>query len=301
MAQSIKNVMIIGAGGLFGSHVFAALQAEPSFNVSVLSRKCSKSTFSSGIKVYKVDDEYPIDQLAEAFTGQDALVSTIPGRPYTAHLRMIEAAVQAGVKRFIPTEYGNNTCVAAGELVPLYADKAKVVANLKSQESTGLTWTAIHTGQFFDWGLESGWLDYDIKKQSAVIYDSGDKRWSTTNIGTASAAIVKVLLTPGETQNRPVHVASFTLSQNQLLKALEKATAATWEVRKMTSEEALKKASDLGNQDHSEGLKLQILMLLYADNVDRGADFEKDGLLDNEMLQLPEEDLAEVVEQVIKQ
>ncbi|KAK7427004.1 hypothetical protein QQZ08_006431 [Neonectria magnoliae] len=53
MAQSIKKSNY-GCRWPLGSHVFAALQAESSSNVSVLSRKCSKSTFVSDIKVYKV-------------------------------------------------------------------------------------------------------------------------------------------------------------------------------------------------------------------------------------------------------
>jgi hypothetical protein len=289
------------AGGLFGSELFAALQSEASFSLSVLTRKSSKSTFPANIKVHTLDDDYPISQLVEAFAGQDALVSALPGRPYTVHLRIIDAAIQAGVKRFIPSEYGNNTCAAASEFVPLYEDKAKVIAYLKSKESTGLTWTAVHSGQFFDWGLESGWLDYDLKNKKVTIYDSGNKAWSTSTLGTASAAVAKVLLKPEETKNRPVFVASFTLSQRQLLAALEKASGSTWQVENMTSEEAVTKAKELGKQDKSEGLKLLVLQLLYADDADRGADFEKDDLLDNKLLELPTEDLTEVVERVVKQ
>ncbi|KAJ5546768.1 isoflavone reductase family protein [Penicillium frequentans] len=301
MAQVIENVMVMGAGGLFGTEVLSALQKEGSFNLSILSRKSSRSSFPSHIKVHTVDDDYPIDQLIDAFKGQDALVSTLPGRPYTVHLRMIDAAIQAGVKRFIPTEYGNNTCAAAAELVVLYAEKAKVIAYLKTKESTGLTWTAIHTGQFFDWGLESGWLDYYLKERLVTIYDSGDKPWSTSTLGTASAAVVKVLLKPEETTNRPIYVASFTVSQRQVLEALEKATGTTWEVQRMSSEDALKKAAELDTKDYSDGLKLLVLMLLYADDKDRGANFEKDGLLCNKLLGLPEEDLTEVVNRVVKQ
>ncbi|KAJ6006332.1 isoflavone reductase family protein [Penicillium sp. IBT 35674x] len=301
MAQVTKHVMLMGAGGLFGTEVLSALQTDGSFNLSVLSRKSSKSTFPSHIKVYKIDDDYPIDQLVNAFKGQDALVSTLPGRPYTVHLRMIDAAIQAGVKRFIPTEYGNNTCAAAAELVTLYAEKAKVIAYLKTKESTGLTWTAIHTGQFFDWGLESGWLDYHLKEKRVIIYDSGDKPWSTSTLGTASAAVVKVLLKPDETANRPIYVASFTVSQRQVLEVLEEATGTTWEVQRMSSEHALNKAAELDTKDYSDGLKLLILMLLYADDADRGADFKKDGLLCNELLGLPEEDLTEVIHRVVKQ
>lgn len=300
MAQKLTNVMAMGAGGLFGSEVFAALTSEPSFNISILTRKSSKSTFPSKYKVIQVDDDYPLNQLVDAFRGQDALVSTLPGRPYTVHLRMIDAAIQAGVKRFIPSEYGNNTCPAAAELVSLYGDKAKVIDYLKAKEETGLTWTAIHTGQFFDWGLEDGWLDYYLKEKRTLVYDSGDRPWSTTNIGTAAAAVAKVLLKPDETKNKPIFVASFTVTQNQVLRQLEKATGSDWQVDRITSEEAIRKAKDMDNRDYSDGLKLLILTLMYADAPDRGGDFRKDGLLCNELLGLPEENLAETVGRIVK-
>ncbi|KAJ6007632.1 isoflavone reductase family protein [Penicillium herquei] len=299
MAQPIKNVMIMGAGGLFGTEVLAALQREDAFNLSILSRKSSKSIFPPGIKVKQVDDDYPLHQLLEAFQGQDALVSTLPGRPYTVHMRMIDAAIQAGVKRFIPTEYGNNTCTAAAELVTLYEGKAKVATYLKSKESTGLTWTAIHTGQFFDWGIESGWLDYHLEEKRVTIYDSGDKMWSTTNIGTAATAVAKVLLNPEKTNNKALFVASFTVSQRQVLEALEKETGTAWKVDTMSSADALKRAAELDDKDYSDGLKLLILMLLYADDTDRGANFEKFGL-SNELLGLPEESLTEVINRIVK-
>jgi len=69
----------------------------------------------------------------------------------------------------------------------------------------------------------------------------------------------------------------------------------------MTEEAALEKAKRLDNKDHYEGLKLFILMLLYADSTDRGANFEKDGLLCNKLLELPEENLSEVIARVVKQ
>lgn len=249
------------------------------------------------MKIYTINDDYPDTQLIEAFTGQDALVSALPGPKSSIHLRMIDAAIKAGIKRFIPSEFGNNTCVAASESVPLYTDKAKVVAYLKSMESTGLTWTAIHTGQFLDWGLESGWFDFDLEKKEAVIYDSGNKAWSTSTLKTASEAVVKVLLKPEETKNRPVFVSSFTLSQRQLLKVLEEVTGSEWKIETISEKEALRKAEEL---DEEGALKLKIWLLLCSDRMDRGANFEKDGVLNNELLGLPVEELREVVKRIVK-
>ncbi|KAH7308471.1 isoflavone reductase family protein [Stachybotrys elegans] len=299
MPARIQKVILLGAGGLLGTEVLAAFEADASFDLTLLVRKSSKSTFPPHLKIVKVDHDSPHHQLVQAFTGQDAVVLAIPGRPVALHMRIIDAAVEAGVKRFIPSEFGNNTCTAASELCPLYADKAKTAAYLKSKEATGMTWTAIHTGQFFDWGIRADWLDYYLNKKRAIIYDSGNKLWSTTNVGTAAAAVVKVLHKPEETVNRAVFVASFTVSQNQVLNALQAATGVEWETRRMTSVEALKKAERLDNEEYSIGLKLRILMLLYAEDADRGANFEKDGLLDNKLLGLPEENLEDTIQRIL--
>lgn len=95
-------------------------------------------------------------------------------------------------------------------------------------------------------------------------------------------------------------MASFTVSQLEVLQALEKATGSKWKVEKITSEAALEKAKKLDNKDHSEGLELLTLMLLYTDGPDKGANFEKDGLISNQLLGLPTEDLSEVIAQVVK-
>lgn len=64
---------------------------------------------------------------------------------------MIDAAVEAGVKRFIPSDYGSvaeNPEAAA--LDSRKGDCESIVEHLRSKESTGLTWTALITGLFFD-------------------------------------------------------------------------------------------------------------------------------------------------------
>jgi len=67
-------------------------------------------------------------------------------------MKVIDAAVKAGVKRFIPSEYGIDTSLQhVPELVPPAKGKQEVVAYLKTKEQEGLSWTAICVGAFFDW------------------------------------------------------------------------------------------------------------------------------------------------------
>lgn len=119
--------------------------------MSVLSRTGSKSKYSSHIKVLEVDESWPEDQLAAAFKGQDAVVQVAFADPAKAKT-LIDAAIKAGVKRIIPSEFGidNSDPAVAGRL-QFFAQKNEVLEYLRSKESTGLTWSGIIPGAFFDW------------------------------------------------------------------------------------------------------------------------------------------------------
>lgn len=71
----------------------------------------------------------------------------------------MDAAVQSGVKRFLPSEFScNSQDGAVIELLPLFQQKADVIQYLKSKESTGLTWTSLVTSLLFDWVCPIGWI-----------------------------------------------------------------------------------------------------------------------------------------------
>jgi len=255
------------------------------------------------VKVLSVPDDYPLSNLTKALQGQDAVVSALPATDATLSNRIVDACIAAKVKRYIPSEFGNGTCEAAIEQVPLYIQKAEVARYLDeaTRDRDGLTWSSIDCGQFFDWGLKEQWLDFDLEKKEVTIYDSGDKRWSTTCIGTVGIAVAKVLAKPLDDENvrnKKLLISSFTTSQNEVLKMLEDQDKAArkWTVKKMTSIEALEKAKTASDSD---ALKLRILVLLYADAKDNGTEFEKDVRWANELLGLEKEDLRSVIEKIL--
>lgn len=152
MSSTIKNVIIIGAGGHLGPTILSAFTSDPHFTVSILTRNSSTSTFPPNIKVFRVDDDYPEAELLEAFKGQDAVISTMATASLKLQNDIIDAAVKAGVKRFVPSEFGSDTLnEKALEILPQYfAGKIAAVEYLKGKEKDGLTWTAVVTGSFFE-------------------------------------------------------------------------------------------------------------------------------------------------------
>ena len=67
---------------------------------------------------------------------------------------IIDAAIRAGVQRFIPAEFGSNTeDPAVVERLPMFKSKLAVLDHLKmvSATNTNFSYTAICNGAFFDW------------------------------------------------------------------------------------------------------------------------------------------------------
>lgn len=104
------------------------------------------------MKVQSVDDSYPSDQLVAVLKGQDAVINLLPPMSVEQHNSIADAAAEAGVKRFIPSEFGSDTTSPKiVELVPIFGNKTAITNYLKTKESSGLSWTAVVNGAFFDW------------------------------------------------------------------------------------------------------------------------------------------------------
>ena len=149
---ALTNVLLIGAGGNLGPTILDALTSDSRFTVSILTRTSSKSTFPSHLTIHRVNDDYPESQLLSAFKGQDAVVVAISRLSAHKQKDFIDAAVKAGVKRFVPSEFGGDTenQKALAVLPQLYGKKKEVVDYLKGKEKDGLTWSAFVTGPIFE-------------------------------------------------------------------------------------------------------------------------------------------------------
>jgi uncharacterized protein YbjT (DUF2867 family) len=286
--SSYKNVLIIGAGGNLGPTILSTFLKESSFNTTVLSREGSETVFPEGVKVLRANYD-SVDSLTKAFKGQDVVVSLIAGAVLGDQNKLIDAAIAAGVQRFLPSEFGSDTAdqrvIAA---VPISAAKAGTVAYLKSKESQ-LTWTSIVTGPFFDWGFKIGFHGLNGADKTATIFDGGNGRFSATNLHTIALAVIKSLEKPEVTKNTYVYVSGIDTTQNEILAAAEKITGAKWTVTNASTKEH----AAAGNAKIAKGDYYGILNLLQA--VTFGAE-EELGLLKsapewNEKLGLPSDDL----------
>lgn len=120
--------------------------------MTALTRAESSATFPSSVIVKKVDYSSS-SSIAEALKGQDAVVSTIATLALTAQNTLVEEAIKAGVKRFIPSEFGLNTQRVTGGVEKILGAKIALQEHLgkAAAANPSFSWTGVATGLFFDW------------------------------------------------------------------------------------------------------------------------------------------------------
>lgn len=124
--------------------------ADGNFNITVISRKDSSAAFPSGITVYKSD--FSEGDLQAAFKGQDAVISALGATGLGDQKKLVDAAISAGVERFLPSEFSASSQDAAVlQLLPLFGQKAELIEYLKSKQSAEFSWTGVACSLLFDW------------------------------------------------------------------------------------------------------------------------------------------------------
>ncbi|KIV88049.1 hypothetical protein PV10_08979 [Exophiala mesophila] len=225
-AKPFNKVTVFGAGGTnIGHHLVKALLSRPGiFTVSIIARKSSKSTFASEAKVHYIEDELPHERLVEVLRGQDVLVSAIGFGAIQLETKLIDAAIEAKVRRFLPSEYGvNNTYQAARDLCPVFDAKGAIVDLLKEKELEGLTWTSIPTGLWLDWALnpDIAFANINLRTHTASVWAKGDHKLSWTTLPWAAEGIVQIILAGEVSANKVVPIRAFEASQNEIIQILE--------------------------------------------------------------------------------
>ena len=282
--MSIKNVIIIGAGGNLGPSILRAF-LNSTFNTSILSREGSRSTFPSGVNVLRANYD-SVESLKQAFQGQDAVISLVGGLALGDQNKLIEAAIAAGVKRFLPSEFGSNTADSRTRAaVPVFNTKFDTVNYLKSKEDF-ISWTSVITGPFFDWGLKVGFLGFNHVDKTATVIDSGNATFSTTNLSQIGFAVVKALENAEATKNQYVYVSGFQTSQNELVAAIEKIMGEKYAINRVSAKDHAAKGNELLQKGDFHGIGLLIQAITFGD--EQLGDLRPAGLWNDKLNLTPE-------------
>lgn len=234
-----------------GALILQALQeAQPPFqSITVLTRSARGGTPTRGPNVHvKAVDYSSRDSLVAALTGVDAVVSAIATKFVDDQKAIIDAAVEAGVKFFIPSEFGlASTHPLLQRDFPIFEDKNRIQAHLESLRQQGkIDYALMFVGLFLDWGMDGFVLD--VKKKRVGLWDGGEQLISFTTMASIGKAVVGVL--EGKVGGkREVRVKDINISQKRLYAlAAEVVGKDGWEVKTVDTAKVKAEATEKLNQ-----------------------------------------------------
>mmetsp|Transcript_37305 Transcript_37305/g.60416 ORF Transcript_37305/g.60416 Transcript_37305/m.60416 type:complete len:307 (+) Transcript_37305:193-1113(+) len=275
MSTIYKTVLIAGGTGGLGEKIALALLDSKHFSVKILSRVESvtgskKSVVdvlvSKGASLVTVKDE-SVEQAVDALTGSEVVISVLNGGGLAYQLVLIEAAKKAGVKLFIPSDFGIDI-YSLDVQKKLSGTKAEQflsvkVAAVDSLKKHGLDHTEIVTDFFTDttfWG----WLGFDWPNGKVVVPGDGNAKVTFTHRDDIAKYVVQVLLQADKTKNRVIRLAGDTKTYNEVVSLFEKALGKKLEVTYRPESELRKGDAALPNALADVPLVLQLAAAVGA-------------------------------------
>lgn len=303
MASS-PTVALAGATGGLGPAILKELLAN-NFRVTLLTRKGSSSAAgvekSELLQITEIDYS-DVEELTRVLRDIDVVVSTVGNPGLGNQIPLIDAAVAAGVKRFIPSEFGADPEHESNKPLPFYVRKLRILDYLKHKaaENTGFSYTRVTTHAFLDWGITEGFL-LDPRAHKITIYNGGNTRFSVTTLWTIARAIVAIANNLDATKNRAVYVHDAAITQNQLLRYAKEADGINWTIEEVDTKKLLRDSLEevkKPNPDIAKAMRGFTFVAVYDE--DNGPDLTD--RLSNKLLGLPvmtEKEVAEVIKKAM--
>ncbi|RPA87658.1 NAD(P)-binding protein [Ascobolus immersus RN42] len=284
--SSIKNVTIIGSNSVLTKPTITALLSA-GFNVSILSRAettVDPSTFPSSVTLLSADYS-SLESLTSALQGTDAIVSYVGGagtNGLASQNKIIDAAVAAGVKRFLPSEFGANSENKKAVALKIFASKLPVQEHIiKAHNESGLEYDLVIPGLFFETALIHDFdfvrlVGISIPTKTADFLDGGNIPISLSTYDFIASAVVAILQRPAS--NGFVRVFNIQKTTRELLALVQEFTGREgWTITESKSEEVLEEADvlfDKGPEAFWSALAKQVTVA--AGGKGFGNDFESD-------------------------
>lgn len=219
---------------------------------------------------------------------------------FDAQKPVIDAAVENGVPRFVPSEYGHDTQnKLLQERLPPYKERARAIEYLQQLSDKGeIEWVAVATGTVLDRGILNGNLGFDVKWQSAALAGNDNVRFpgsSTPWDGKVMAAVIKHW---DKVKDQYLYVAGLTVNAREILKSLEKARGKEFAVGRGDVKEHVSEAHKRFKQGFPDAaMYLLERSVLYDEDLANTEPFEKHDA--KEKLGLEAEKLEDIIKAVM--
>ncbi|KAL1858760.1 hypothetical protein Daus18300_009894 [Diaporthe australafricana] len=237
--SSTKSILIVGAGEL-GTAILTALASHtskpPHINFSVLLRpdsitsatpekqKSNEELQSLGARLVPgnfVDDD--VSDLATVFKDYDVVIQAGGyGLPKGTQLKSATAALQAGVPRYFPWQFGvDYEAIGEGSTQDLFDEMLQVRRLLRSQTRT--IWTIISTGLFMSYLFIEDFGVVALQKKVVRALGSWENTVTVSTPKDIGRLTAEMVFVPDGTLNEVVYIGGDTVSYGQLADILDNA------------------------------------------------------------------------------
>ncbi|KAH7092174.1 isoflavone reductase family protein [Paraphoma chrysanthemicola] len=239
----LKNIVWVGTGRI-GLPILERVLATGKFNIKLLVRnQVSAYTLPSGLASAHQVDCKDHKALVQHLKGQDAVIvftSFVPGNELDVkNIRLVDAAIEAGVKYFLPSEWAPDTAGAMdsapdrhGPTLPTdmaLAPKRATHNYLLSRAAEGkIQFAGVFTGVLPEVNFSIGFFAFDFDKHTATLPDNGLNPWPATSFSTLSKVVIALFTTPTLISNRFYHISDGVFSHHDVFKVVEKTTGVPW-------------------------------------------------------------------------
>ncbi|RVX74157.1 hypothetical protein B0A52_01989 [Exophiala mesophila] len=288
------RVAVVGINGTLGAPVIKSL-IRTSFDLTLLTRDKNKtqqfveSTFPSSERLHITEVDYTSNSsLVSALTGQHSVIILISRTVADPHIKVIDAAIEAGVEQIIPSCFGLDTRIPSIRANPALEQKLRMedhVLHRAEDKSKKWSYAMIHTAVFLEWSLTAGVF---INTQGdgdapTMVFDDGDSKIglsSFNDIGTAIVNVIRKRHSP-EVRDKVLLMSSVHTTQNDLLAyARGLRPDKTWPTIRIDSADAMRKSQEaLARGDRTPPAMSGFLVRAYS--ADGSGWFPK---LDNDVL-----------------
>ena len=272
-------------------------------------RADSQGALPAGVKVAHVDYDDEASLIA-AFKGQQFLAITLSVRvPPDTHSKIVKAAVKAGVPYIMPNAYGFD--IQNKTLMEEIVASKTYLQYISELESLGASYILLTCGFWYEWSLALGeqWFGFDIKDRKVTFFDDGNTPMSISTWQQCGRALAGLLSLPesgaspaiSQWKNTSLYIASFTVSQRDMLDSLHRVLGTTDKDWNITYEPTAQRYKD-GKDEMQKGLMTGFAKTMYAraffPNGD--GDFESSRGLANELIGLPKDNLDEATKRTVE-
>ncbi|WP_433513664.1 NmrA family NAD(P)-binding protein [Nonomuraea sp. CA-143628] len=227
--MNTKIIALVGGTGHLGNLIAEEVLAQPDARLRLLVRPASRGKVAhleaKGAQV--VEGELGADEALAAFAvGATTVVSAVQGGPdviIDGQASLLRAARDAGVRRFIPSDYTLDLFkLPPGQILP--SDWRRQFGEAADAERDQVEVVSVLNGSFLDRGVLFDWLRIiDPETQTAYLWGEGEAAveyttWADTAKYTAAAAL------DDEPIGRVLPVAGDRLDFHGLVAAFEKAS-----------------------------------------------------------------------------